>query len=105
MRQRTTRWVMGCSVVPLLVGRDCDPVQEMDRIAIPSHEQLWVDASYNGVISAQFNPQREAAMSTFAGRWVTTFGLMELSQEGEQVHGTYWSQGLPCTLEGRIEGA
>lgn len=40
-------------------------------------------------------------MSTFTGRWITTFGPMELTQDAELVHGTYWSQGLPCTLEGR----
>ena len=43
-------------------------------------------------------------MSTFAGRWVTTFGLMELAQDDSTVRGTYWNQGVPCTLEGRQEG-
>ncbi len=43
-------------------------------------------------------------MNTFAGHWVTTFGPMELTQEGGRVHGTYWNQGVPCTLEGDVDG-
>jgi hypothetical protein len=43
-------------------------------------------------------------MNTFAGRWMTTFGPMELTQDDDAVHGTYWSQGVPCKVEGRLEG-
>jgi hypothetical protein len=43
-------------------------------------------------------------MNDFAGRWATTFGPMELTQEGDAVRGTYWNQGVACRLEGRIDG-
>lgn len=43
-------------------------------------------------------------MSTFAGRWITTFGPMELTDEAGRVHGTYWNQGVACELEGRVDG-
>ncbi len=43
-------------------------------------------------------------MTDFSGRWVTTFGPMELTQEGRAVRGTYWNQGVPCDIEGEIDG-
>jgi hypothetical protein len=43
-------------------------------------------------------------MNTFTGQWMTTFGPMELTQEGDRVHGTYWNQGVACELEGQVEG-
>src|SRR5438874_1601021 len=44
-------------------------------------------------------------MSTFTGRWITTFGPMELTHEADRVHGTYWNQGVACELEGQAEDA
>ncbi len=44
-------------------------------------------------------------MTTFTGRWLTTFGPMDLTQDGEHVHGVYHSQGVPCTIEGTITGS
>jgi hypothetical protein len=41
-------------------------------------------------------------MSNFTGRWFTTFGNMELAQEGPLVHGTYGRAG---SLQGTVEGA
>ena len=43
-------------------------------------------------------------MTTFAGRWLTTFGLMELTEQDGAVQGTYWNQGVPCTIEGQHQG-
>lgn len=43
-------------------------------------------------------------MTTFAGRWMTSFGPMELTEEGEAVRGTYWNQGVPCAIEGTRAG-
>lgn len=40
-------------------------------------------------------------MTNFAGRWFTTFGLMELTQEGVHVQGTYGQVG---SLHGTVEG-
>ncbi len=39
----------------------------------------------------------------FAGRWLTTFGPMELSQDGSHIRGTYVYDGVVCTLEGELE--
>ncbi len=43
-------------------------------------------------------------MSGFAGKWHSTFGLMELVQEGDRVHGQYSFRGIPCSLDGAIHG-
>lgn len=43
-------------------------------------------------------------MTTFAGRWVTSFGPMELQQTDGVVQGTYWYQGVPGSIEGKIDG-
>jgi hypothetical protein len=40
-------------------------------------------------------------MSPFAGHWFTTYGTMELTVEGNRVHGTYGRAG---TLEGKLAG-
>jgi hypothetical protein len=40
-------------------------------------------------------------MTNFTGRWFTTFGPMDLTQEGSAVQGTYGRQG---TLTGTVEG-
>jgi hypothetical protein len=46
-------------------------------------------------------------MNTYAGRWTTTFGVMELTELTEEagaVRGTYRNQGIPCDIEGNQEG-
>lgn len=43
-------------------------------------------------------------MSTFAGRWTTSFGPMELRQTGGAIKGTYWYQGVPGRIEGEMSG-
>jgi hypothetical protein len=44
----------------------------------------------------------ETSMSNFAGRWFTTFGPMELSQNGDQVRGFYQFQGIRCAICGTV---
>ncbi len=41
-------------------------------------------------------------MNDFAGRWFTTFGAMELTQEGQNVQGTYGRSG---SIQGTVEGS
>jgi hypothetical protein len=41
-------------------------------------------------------------MSSFAGRWFTTFGTMELSQDGSRVEGIYESAAPRCAIQGTI---
>ena len=41
-------------------------------------------------------------MSSFAGRWFTTFGTMELSQDGSRVDGFYEFQAQRCAIQGTI---
>lgn len=43
-------------------------------------------------------------MASFTGKWHTTFGTMELTQHGNQVTGTYWSNDEAYPVEGTIEG-
>ncbi len=40
---------------------------------------------------------------SFAGRWFTTFGPMELQQQDDRVQGGYRFNGIPCTIQGRLE--
>ena len=42
-------------------------------------------------------------MNAFAGRWFTTFGPMELSQDGPAIHGTYGNPGASCTITGEMK--
>jgi hypothetical protein len=42
------------------------------------------------------------SMSNFSGRWFTTFGPMELTQEGNRVHGFYTFRENGCQIEGLI---
>jgi hypothetical protein len=44
----------------------------------------------------------EKHMANFAGRWFTTFGPMELSQNGDRVQGSYQFQGNRCSIEGSM---
>jgi hypothetical protein len=44
-------------------------------------------------------------MTSFAGRWLTTFGLMILEQDGRAVQGTYGRDGTGCTIRGTVENA
>ncbi len=41
-------------------------------------------------------------MSTFSGKWLTTFGPMELSQKGASVRGAYYYMDVACSLEGKV---
>ena len=41
-------------------------------------------------------------MPNFSGRWFTTFGPMELTQEGARVQGSYTFQKNSCPIEGSI---
>lgn len=41
-------------------------------------------------------------MANFAGRWFTTYGPMQLSQDGNEVQGHYEFQGDRCTIKGMI---
>ncbi len=43
-------------------------------------------------------------MVNFAGQWVTTFGPMELVQDGLAVNGHYLSRGHRCPIDGAIVG-
>jgi hypothetical protein len=45
----------------------------------------------------------QAAESTFTGSWVTSFGPMQLKQEGDRVTGSYSMQGVKCPLSGMIK--
>ena len=49
-------------------------------------------------------PARETAIPDFSGRWFTTYGPMELSQDGERVDGFYEFRGQRSTLSGMIRG-
>src|SRR5262249_21975804 len=41
-------------------------------------------------------------MIDFSGKWLTTFGTMNLTQEGERVHGSYVFGSTECLLEGQV---
>src|SRR5688572_22632020 len=47
-----------------------------------------------------FKKSSEAA--SFAGRWFTTFGPMDLTQQGDRVQGSYVFNGQECIIEGRV---
>jgi hypothetical protein len=42
-------------------------------------------------------------MITLAGRWITTYGPMELHQDNGAIRGTYWYQGEPCSIDGKLK--
>jgi hypothetical protein len=42
-------------------------------------------------------------MSNFTGRWITSFGPMELRQDSNGIHGTYWYQGVACRIVGNLQ--
>jgi hypothetical protein len=42
-------------------------------------------------------------MNDFSGEWQTTFGPMNLTQEGSQVRGAYFYMGIECRIEGKLE--
>src|SRR5437773_1118552 len=52
--------------------------------------------SHDGASDVSASP----AAGSFAGRWFTTFGTMDLEQQGDLVQGVYQQQ---CAIEGRIE--
>jgi hypothetical protein len=41
-------------------------------------------------------------LANFSGRWFTTFGPMELIQDGDRVRGSYFMQQSSCAIEGMI---
>src|SRR5262245_28664349 len=43
-------------------------------------------------------------MTDFSGEWHTSFGPMNLVQEGHRVHGVYFYMNIECTLEGKVAG-
>jgi len=43
-------------------------------------------------------------MTTFAGRWITSFGTMELQQTASAIAGRYWYQGQPGNIKGTLNG-
>ena len=43
-------------------------------------------------------------MNTFDGKWLTSFGPMELAQDGARVNGTYDTRDGPCSLAGQVSG-
>jgi len=43
-------------------------------------------------------------MTNYSGRWYTTFGPMDLTQEGNRVHGAYHFNGISCPIQGIVEG-
>ena len=44
-----------------------------------------------------------ASESSFTGSWLTTFGPMQLKQEGDQVTGSYSMQGVQCPVSGKVK--
>src|SRR5260370_5550567 len=49
-----------------------------------------------------YGPLGGVSMTKFAGRWITTYGQMELQQDERGLRGTYWDQGIPCTIDGQL---
>jgi hypothetical protein len=43
-------------------------------------------------------------MNDFAGKWQSTFGPMELVQEGNAVRGYYWYRDTRCPIDGTVNG-
>lgn len=43
------------------------------------------------------------ADNAFTGRWFTTFGVMDLEQQGSDVRGVYSWNGQECGIEGRVK--
>jgi hypothetical protein len=42
-------------------------------------------------------------MSDFSGQWQTSFGPMDLTQQGSRVRGTYVYMGSECTIDGKLD--
>jgi hypothetical protein len=55
--------------------------------------------SLTGRLAAAY---RKSSMANFSGRWFTTFGPMELIQDGNQVRGFYSMQQTSCPIEGSV---
>jgi hypothetical protein len=45
----------------------------------------------------------QSTAGSFAGRWYTTFGVMELEQQEDRLEGVYHFNDQECFLEGRLE--
>src|SRR5262245_23146772 len=41
-------------------------------------------------------------MTDFSGKWISTFGPMELTQDGDRVRGVYVYNGVECTIDGTV---
>lgn len=57
-----------------------------------------------GAVAPGTRGNREKVMSSYAGRWFTSFGPMDLTQNGDRVEGSYTYAGNRCAIAGRVEG-
>ena len=55
------------------------------------------------VLFTWFPDSRGEPVKNFAGRWETTYGLMELQQKGSVISGSYLMNGEKCAIDGRLE--
>src|SRR5437870_12378112 len=62
----------------------------------------WLDR-LRGTVTNVLGTALEHPMSNYAGRWITTFGPMELTQQADRVEGVYNYRGIRCTLSGRLQ--
>ena len=46
--------------------------------------------------------KEDATLPDFSGRWFTTYGTMELAQDGDRVSGFYEFRAQRCTIEGAV---
>jgi hypothetical protein len=53
-------------------------------------------------LTRRFGSPKKESMSNFSGRWFTTFGPMQLTQDGTRVHGFYSMHQNSCPIEGSI---
>ena len=65
----------------------------------------WLDAVRRALhsLSGDATSQGSTPMTNYAGRWITTFGPMELTQQGDRVEGSYDFRGIHCTLSGQLQ--
>ncbi len=55
------------------------------------------------MISNPFKKTSGTELPSFAGRWFTTYGVMDLAQEGERIHGVYHFGDQQSKIDGKIE--
>ena len=56
-----------------------------------------------GALSGAGSGARPGSETSFTGRWHATFGVMDLQQEGDRVHGSYGWGEQASSVEGHIE--